>query len=166
MTKREAGRSLVLMSALLMSTGCYKYIPTEAGLVPEGDDVRVLVTRLGAEQFSQVAPEGLRSGVITGTMMGIEDDDIVMSVPVGERREGFMVSSLTQTIRVPIGEVLDVDRREFDGLATGAIVGVAAAGVATIIFGIIQAFGTGDPGDEGDPPVDFTFGLFSLPIGG
>lgn len=166
MMKRDVLRSLVLMSALMMSTGCYRYIPTEAGLVPEGDGVRVMVTRLGAEQFSQVIPEGSRSGMISGTMRGIENDDLLLSVSVGERREGFMTSALTQTIRVPLGEVMDVDRREFDGLATGAVVGVAAAGVAAIIFGIIEAFGSGGPSDEGDPPVDFTFGLFSLPIGG
>ena len=166
MTKRAVCRNLVLMSVLLMSAGCYQYIPTDAGLVPQGDNVRILVTRLGAEQFSQVTPEGVNSGVITGTMQGIEDDDIVLSVPVGERREGFMTSSLMQTIRVPMGEVLDVDRREFDGLATGLVVGGAAALAAGIIFGIIEAFGSdGAPGDE-DPPVDFTFGRFSLPIGG
>lgn len=166
MTKRAVCRNLVLMSVLLMSTGCYKYIPTDAGLVPEGDNVRILVTRLGAEQFSQVTPEGVRSGVITGTMQGIENDDIILSVPVGERREGFMTAALTQTIRVPMGEVLDVDRREFDGVGTGLIVGAAAALTAGIIFGIIEAFGASGPEGEEDPPVDFTFGRFSLPIGG
>lgn len=168
MTNPLARRGVALAALVFISSGCYRYVPTDADLVPPGDDIRILVTRLGAAELDQVTEEATAAGLISGKMQGVEDDDLILSVPVGERREGFMTMNLTQTIRVPMGEILDLDRREFDKGATVGMVGLAAALGVGIVFGIIEAFGTSSPGEDEPPVEDFTFvlGRFSLPFGG
>lgn len=167
MTAAGSRASLALVALVTLTSGCYRYVPTSVELAPPGDEVRVLVTRLGAAQLTEVMPGAAVTGVVTGKLESVEGDDLLMSVPVGERREGFMRMDLTQTIRVPRGEVLNLERREFDSVGT-AFIGVAAAAVAGgIIFGIIEAFGNQGPPDDGEPPVDFRFmlGQFALPFG-
>lgn len=167
MTFAGTRTGLALLAVVVASSGCYRYVPSSADLAPPGEDVRILVTRVGAAQLTQVSPGAAATGTVAGRLEGIEGDDLLLSVPVGERREGFMTYDLTQTIRVPRGEILNLDRREFDRAGT-AFIGVAAAAVGTgIIVGIMKGFGgTGGP-DDPPPPEDFTFtlGRFSFPFG-
>jgi hypothetical protein len=157
-----------LALALVLSAGCHRYTPTDASLVPPGEDIRVLVTRVGAAQLEEVLPDRSIPGVISGTMNGVEGDDVLMRVPVGARREGFVMVDMVQTIRVPMGEILGMERRELNKAATGLLlVGAAALGVG-VVFGIIEAFGTAPPPDEGPPPEEFSavIGRFFVPWGG
>jgi hypothetical protein len=167
MTKPQVLRHLIVALVLGMTSGCYRYVPTEVALVPPGQDVRLLVTRFGASQLAEVSSNGGQSGSINGKMQGVEGDAILISVPVGERREGFMTVNMTQTIRVPMGEVLDVDRRELDKVGTGFLVGAVAAAGTGIILGIIEAFGGANPIDEPGPIEEFAFvlGRFSFSFG-
>ena len=164
MTIASTWRRLTVLLSVGALSGCYKYIPTEAELEPPGQEIRVEVTRLGAEQMTEISDESMASGTITGEVVGVEDDDLLMKVAVGERQRGFQTVDLNQTIRVPLGEVLRLERRELDGTATGLVIGgVAAAGVA-VVFTIMKAFGTSAPNDETPPPVEFLrFNLLSLP---
>ena len=162
---RSQNRLCAAVIAALVTSGCYKYVPTEAALVTQGQDVRVSVTRLGAAELAQVSAQDVTTGRIDGTMQIIENDDMVLRVPVGERQEGFASIDLVQTIRVPMGEVLLVERREIDPLMTGVVVAGSAVGIAAVIFGIIEAFGSGGPDDGIDPPDESVvgFSLLSLP---
>lgn len=167
MTAAGSRASFALVALVTLTSGCYRYVPTSVELAPPGDEVRVLVTRLGAAQLTEVMPGSAVTGVVTGKLESIDGDDLLLSVPVGERRDGFMRIDLTQTIRVPRGEVLNLERREFDKTGT-AFIGAAAVAVgAGIIFGIIEAFGSPGPPDDGEPPVDFRvmLGQFTLPFG-
>ncbi len=75
---------------------------------------------------------------------------------------------MMQTIRVPQGEILSMERRELNKVGTGFLVGGAVAAGAFIVFGIIDAFGSPAVGEGGDPPEDLlsvVFGRFSFPWG-
>lgn len=151
-----------------MLSGCYKYTPMDQRVVPPGgEEVRVYVTRAGAAELAEIVPDAEGAGSITGVVQSVENDDLLMRVTVGERQEGLRVINMMQTIRVPRGEILTMERREVNKLGTGLLVaGGAALGVG-VVLGIIEAFGVSSGGPEDPPPEDFTvtLGGFSFPWG-
>jgi len=168
MIAARALKGPALVVALFALAGCYRYVPTDASIAVPGEDVRVLVTRLGAAELSEVAPGEVGAGTIEGEFQNVDADDVVLHVPVGERREGFTMVDMMQTIRVPQGEILSMERRELNKVGTGFLIGGAVALGAGIVFGIIDAFGSPTPSEGGDPPEDLlsvVFGRFSFPWG-
>lgn len=167
MTRAGAWKGASIIVALLFSSGCYSYVPTDISLATPGDNVRVLVTRVGAAELDEISPDAVSAGTIAGIMDAVEDDQLLLRVNVGERREGFAMLDLRQTIRVPMGEILSMEAREFNGVGTGLLVAGGAAVATLVVIGIIEAFGGADTPDDGEPPEDFSvvFGRFSFPWG-
>ena len=161
-------RSTVMFAAgALTLSGCYQYRPIPIDLAPQGENVEVVVTRTGAFELGEVTNLSGEVPVIRGEYMGEEDDALLLQVPVGSRQDGIHRVDLQQIIRVPTGEVLAMSQREFDAGSTALVVGVGAAGVAALLYGIIEAFGSGSGSDGTDPPDDswMPLKLFSIPIG-
>ena len=162
---RSWSKSCVLLLTWLGSVGCYSYVPTQAGVVPAGEGVRLRVTRDGARELAEVTAVSGGAPEIIGEVVGRERSDLLVRVQVAQRREGIHFSSLGQTIRVPTDEILSVERREFDGILTALFVTGGVAAATGVLLGVIEAFGRpADNGDGTDPP-DFFIGLFSIPIG-
>jgi len=155
-------KGLICIMAASLASGCYRYTATDVTAAPAGQAVRILVTRQGASQLAQITPIGAVSGTITGTMAGVEDDDLLLNVSVGERRDGFLTVDLMQTIRVPTGEILSLEKRELDKVGTGFAIAGASALAVGIVFGIIEGFGIGSPPDDGPPVDDFSFDIALL----
>lgn len=154
-----------LLAALLLS-GCFRYVPTPVDVAPPGEDVRLLVTRQGAADLAQVTDVEGEVPTVRGTLLERRGAEMLLSVPVGQRRDGFHTVSLDQTIRIPVSEILQVERREFDTPKTAFLVAGAVGGSAFIIFSIMSAFGESDGSDPGGPeesriPIPF----ISVPIG-
>jgi hypothetical protein len=167
--RRPSIRSLkapLLIAVALACAGCYRYVPAQMEATPPGEGVRVLITRAGAAELATVTQIGGDAPVVDGTVLGVEGNELLLSVPVAQRQEGFITSALRQTIRVPTGEVVSFQRREFNSLATALTIG-AAAGVVTAIVFVIADPVRGDIPDPPDPPDDLfqRFSLFSIPIG-
>lgn len=162
-----ARKSLAAVCALLVLSGCYTYTPTDASIAPPGEEVRVLVTRAGQSELAAIVGDNGAAGTIVGVIQSVEDDDLLMSVEVGQRQEGIRRIDMVQTIRVPRGEIISMERREVNRVGTGLMIAGAAALGVGVVFGIIEAFGTGEPGEVEPPPVDFTgtIGRFSFPWG-
>ena len=160
---RVVGRAgPVLAVAALVLSGCYKYVPVETGATPPGEEVRVFVTRQGAAEFSEVAPLDGPVPDLRGEVVGHEGSDLLLAVEVASPQVGFHTIGLKQTVRIPTGEILSIERRVLNKPLTAAVVGgVAAAGTAMMLM-IIDATGR-EPGPEPDP--DFLLNLWSIPIG-
>lgn len=157
----------VLMAALLTSAGCFSYTAIPLELAPEGQDVRVLVTRRGAFELSEVTNVQGEVPSVSGRIVTKEDREILLRVPIAQRRDGFHMASLDQTIRVPMGEILQVERRDFDIGKTVLLGAGALAGSVFIIMSIMDAFG-GDTGSGDGPGPDESWvpaPLISVPIG-
>ena len=92
---------------------------------------------------------------------------MLLRVPVGQRRDGFHTVSLDQTIRVPVAEILQMERRELDVTKTSFLVAGALGGSAFIIFSIMNAFGESDARDPGGNPQEnrIPIPVISVPIG-
>ena len=157
---------LALVAGLLGTAGCYRYIPTQLEVTPQGQEVRLLVTRRGAVELAEVTDVDGLVPMLKGRIMGEEGEDLMLAVPVARRQVGFHQARLDQTIRVPQGEILSVEWREFDPVATGLFVAGTAALAGGVIFFIMNSFGNSDtPGDPGPTESRIPLPLVSIPIG-
>ena len=155
-----------LTALVLACGGCYRYVPAQLETTPPGHGVRVLVTRDGANELSRITQIDGDAPRVDGTVVGLEGSQLLLRVPVGARQEGFVTSSLNQTIRVPTSEIVSFERRELNGLATGLTIGAAAGLVTAIIFVIADPVRGSTP-DDPPPPDDLrqSLTLFSIPVG-
>ena len=158
--------TVLFAAATLVLSGCYNYRPIPIEAAPPGENVQVTVTPAGAFELGEVTNVTREVPVIRGEFMGQEDDALLIQVPVGSREAGIHRVDLKQIIRVPAGEVLGMSQREFDAPTTALVVAVGAAGVGALLFGIIEAFGSGS-GDGSEVPPDDSWLPFklSIPIG-
>jgi hypothetical protein len=145
------------------SSGCYKYVPTQLEITPEGEHVQLVVTRQGAIQLAEVTSIDAQVPTLRGTLMSQNDETLMIQVPVTSRREGFHTVPLGQTIRVPTGEILSVERREFDRVGTALLVAGGAGVAGVVIFMIMDAFGEA-PTDEPPPPDESLLSRLRIPI--
>lgn len=163
--KAIAAWSMASATALLLCLpGCFSYVPATLETVPPGEEVRLLVTRQGGFQLSEFTSIDPSSPLVRGRLVAREGAEVLLNVPVTQRREGFHTIQLNQVVRVPVGEIVGIELRQFDGLETGLlVVGGAAVGVGVIRM-IMEAFGGVGLEEPADPP-EFGVSLFSIPIG-
>jgi hypothetical protein len=130
-------------------------------LVPQGEHLRLLVTREGSQEIARIMDSNELRPTVRGQFMGREDRSLLLQIPVSRDPEGIR-QNINQVVRIPEGEVLSVDRRQFDTGRTALLVGGTAAVGAFLIQQIFDVFDEGrDPGT--DP--DLYIGLFGIPIG-
>lgn len=158
--KNPIGRAL--LAILIASTaGCYRYVPAQMEATPPGTEVRLLVTRAGTSELTEVVDVEGDAPLVDGTLVEMQNDDLVLSVPVAQRQDGFMTSTIEQRVRVPAGEVVSFQRREINGLLTATAMTGVAAGVAALVLVLGDAIRP-DADTETDFGEDFT--AFDIPI--
>ncbi|MYH49088.1 MAG: hypothetical protein F4020_02600 [Gammaproteobacteria bacterium] len=122
---------------LSTTTGCFNYVPTEIGAVPPGESVRLFLTRAGVDAINEAGNEEALSTlfepVLSGEFVRRTDADLYVRVPTVRRQVGFHSAQLGQDIRVPAGEVVQIERQELSRAKTGALVG----GTAAVLTGLI-----------------------------
>jgi len=152
-------RGLALSAGVLLATGCYSYVPTELEVVPPGDHVRLLVTRAGSEELARVTESTELRPVVQGRFVGLQDRSLLLEVPVLRDPEGLR-PQINQMIRIPEGEVLTVDRREFSRRKSVGLVAFSAGAVTFLLTQVFDVFSDGPGRDGGD--VDLSIGTFSI----
>ncbi len=134
--------TLAAIVALSTTTGCFNYVPTEIGAVPPGGSVRLYLTRAGVEAVNQGGAEEALSTVfepvLAGEFVRRTDAELFVRVPTVRRQVGFHSAQLGQNIRVPAGEVVQVERRELSRARTGLLVGGSAAAITGLIVFILN----------------------------
>jgi len=157
-------RVLALAVGLPLATGCYSYTQIPIDPAPVGQDVRLLVTPDGARELLDVMGSEMVTPVVLGNVTGVEGQNLLVRVPVNAGRGvGTNVIEIEQMVRVPIGEVLSVERQDLSLFKTGALAALAA-GAATLIVLRIVDVGPGDP-ETPNPLPDLLLTLFRIPIG-
>ncbi len=154
----------IVLSVILMS-GCYNYVRMDAALLPVGQDVRLLVTPAGAEEFSSYTSggDGL-APVIQGTLARRDGDALFIRVPVGNRvGDNPRAVDLRQMVRVPVDGILATERKELDPGKTAFLIAGAGAFGSLIFFKIIS--NNGGIKGQTDVEPDFHLGGFRIPIG-
>ena len=131
-------------AALVLSTatGCFNYVPTEIGAVPPGESVRLFLTRAGVDAINEAGNEEALDTffepVLSGEFVRRTDADLYVRVPTVRRQVGFHSAQLGQDIRVPAGEVVQIERQELSRGKTGLLVGGTAAAITGLIVFILN----------------------------
>jgi hypothetical protein len=154
------------LSALVVTTAiasCYTYIPAELTSIPQGQEVRVYLTRAAVAALpADVAPTDLNALYVRGRLEAREADSLTVGVPVGTRDPAFMTSDIRQLVKVRTAEVVDVRQREFSLPRTALLVGSGVALGATVITLIFQAENSDDIPDPN--PDTSRVPIFSFPM--
>ena len=161
---RSISRFLILLSTLVLGLqGCYNYLPTDFATVPVGEDLRLFVDPEEVPELSEIPVTEDLTPVVQGTLVGMEDDALVLRVRVASRQQGFHTVSLGQSIRVPHDGIISAQLRVLDELKTvGVVSGTVAA--AALIFVGLEVINPAPTTPDDDPP-EFLLTLFSIPIG-
>ena len=150
---------------MICLSGCFRYVPTRLEVTPAGEDVRLMVTRQGAFELSEVTGVSATVPVLRGALVRVEDRTVLLRIPLENQQIGIHTEALGQTIRVPAEEILSVERRELDGARTGLLAAASAAAAAGVIFMIMESFGGGN--SPGPTPIESVISvpLLSLLVG-
>ena len=163
-----AGRPILRFPILLLTLviglqGCYNYLPTDFTAVPVGEDLRLFVDPEEVPELSEIPTGDSLDPIVEGTLVGIEDDAVVVRVPVARRQEGFHTISLGQSIRIPHDGIISAQVRMLDQLKTVGIVSGTVAAAALVFVGL-EVINPVPTTPDDDPP-EFLLNLLSIPIG-
>jgi hypothetical protein len=148
-------RKRALVGALLLvTTGCYSFVPAEFDAIPVGQGVRVYLSREGVARLRELGADEIPGAssdepVIEGTLVRRSATDFSVLIPVTSHQEGFLQSALGQQVTLPASTVVQARLRKVSGVKTGlALVGSTAV-ITGVIVSIIQ--GARQPVDGDDP---------------
>ncbi len=156
-------RSVIVMCALTVGAGCYKYAPSTLESVEPNNKVRLLLSTEG--ELALEEKTGLRVRELTGQIVEMDDRRLLVEVPMAEVDPDFGGGKLNQRVEVPREHVLRIDAREPDPARTGLLVAVSAGGVAALVtFGVSSGSSGGDNGGTPPgPPERRAFWIYLLP---
>jgi hypothetical protein len=139
----------MLALALTGASGCYRYIPTQYDAVPQGENVRVWVTRdvMNRIDSAGTIPVGDQP-VLRGIVAEKSNGGIMLQVPIMQRQEGFHSAPIYQNAPLAQRDILSVDRRVFDKAGTAGLVAGTMGATAVVIFLIMKAYGEPDTTEE------------------
>ena len=139
---------------LLVTTGCYSYVPADFQTVPIGEGIRVFLTREGVNRLRELGGDQIPSAqsdqpVVTGTLVRRSDSDFSILIPVTSRQVGFLQNSLGQQVTLPVADAVQVQRREVSQVKTIATLAASTAAIGFVIVSIIK--GARQPQDTPQP---------------
>lgn len=151
---------------VLVFSGCFNYVATDLEMLPEGEDVRVILTQAGFQELQATSGEILNrefGPVLEGRLVRAEPGQIFVRVPVGQRQAGFHRTTLGQDVRISTGEIVQVELRELDRVQTGLLVAggvLATGGVIHLILSDARQPENGDQDFEPEIRSPFSVGVF------
>lgn len=156
-------RSLLVLGAVALSSGCYRWIPAEPGSVPTGALVRAYLTDSGVVEARRTFGPG--TGTVEGPLVGWDGSGFSLLVQSSLQRPGFPPTTLTDTVRFQSAHLAEMEMRELNGTRTLLLgVGLAGLGVAALL--VAQSVGgeSGQPGEGEGPPIEDAV-VFRIPFG-
>ena len=158
----------ILSVVVTLLPGCYSYTISDPGVAPVGEHVRVAVTRAGGAEVAEVTGRDDAIPLIEGQLVGRDAQTLTVRIPVGSPLDIGTVTNLGQVVRVPVGEILSIEEREFSRGKTALLIGGSTAAATLLIIAMMETFGGGTPIDPGDADVSIRSPrsiLFSIPFG-
>ncbi len=138
--KRRIG--ILLITSLLVTAGCFHYLPTRLEETSPGMDVRVQVSPDQAALLNQQL--GTRGELIRGRLVDQFDEALLIETRVlGSRTRMY------QRVRIPLGEVVGVEARKLAPVKTGFLIGVLTVTTSAVIA-MVFSQGTNRQDDPSD----------------
>jgi hypothetical protein len=131
------------------ASGCYRYVPSQLGTVPPGQQVRVYVTQEALAKLTDLP--ATESTSLSGVLIRTEAQNVVVRLPVARRQSGFSMEVLGQDVFIPRDQILQIERRELNKpMTVVATVGASAALAGAVVL-IIDNASNGEllPGSGG-----------------
>ncbi len=122
--KRRIG--VLLSTSLLVTAGCFHYMPTRLGETSPGMDVRVQVSPDQAALLNQQL--GTRGELIRGRLVDQFDEALLIETRVVGSR-----TRIYQRVRIPRGDVVGVEARKLAPVKTGFLIGVLTVTTSAVI---------------------------------
>lgn len=157
-------RIALVMTALALVSGCYRYVPIDPAAVPVGAKVQARLSTTGIDEMTRYF--GPDVSVVRGPLVSWDVDGLSVLRQTVMRREGFLPTTVMDTLHLQPDHLLGVDTPELDGPRTAGLTAVILAGAAATTFLAAKVFG-GIPeevGEGGGPDPEATV-LFRIPIG-
>jgi hypothetical protein len=155
-------RLKTLLPLIVVCSGCYSYAPTTLDAVPEGAQVRAIITT--ERQAALRSQIGMNDDTVAGEVVEKRSDRLLLSVRTASTADGLGNRSLYQRVEIPQQDVLRVDVRKVSPAKTAGIVAVTSGGVVLLLN---QVLGEQNPGDSdgggGGPPESVTGWLPRVP---
>ncbi|MBI4538044.1 MAG: hypothetical protein HY704_00870 [Gemmatimonadetes bacterium] len=126
---------------------CYSYVPAQLDSVAPGERVRVRVSAETADWLREAI--GSDNRVVEGELLGREQSEVFLDVPVATRQIGFHFEAFNQRINLAERDILEVERKALDRTRTFGFSAVLAAVGAVAVY---EAFGRKAGGDTQQPP--------------
>lgn len=145
MTIGDRMRVAGLLPLLLLTTGCYSYVPTAADTLRPGTDVRARLSPAGVATLAEAVPSAPR--VVEGKVVERGDGGLLLEVPATTFERGVRLETLHQRVRIAEKDILEVELKRLDRGRTGLVV---AGGVAAAVVTFLQL--RGDPGEGEQRP--------------
>lgn len=138
--KRKIG--ILLSASLLVTAGCFHYVPTRLGETSPGMEVRVQVSPEEAGRLNQEL--GTRGELIRGRLVDQFDEALLI-----ETRVVGSQTRMYQRVRIPLGEVVGVEARKLGYLKTVFLIGALTATTSAMIA-MVFSQGTNQQDDPSD----------------
>ncbi len=138
------GRIGILLSmSLLVTAGCFHYLPTRLGETSPGMEVRVQVSPEQAGRLNEQL--GTRGELIRGRLVDQLDGALLIETRVVGSR-----TRMYQRVRIPLGEVVGVEARKLRPVKTGFLIGVLAVTTSAVIANVFtQGTNQQEPPENG-----------------
>jgi len=125
------GKGLLLLGALLASSGCYTYLPTPLEDIAPGTPVRIRMT--AAESGRLVEQRLTDDPLLSGTLVEQGDGEVLVDTSVGHNDAQRGMHSVVQRVSVPTRDVLVIEQRKLDRGRTGALIGIGVVAGGVIL---------------------------------
>ena len=116
---------------LLAGAGCYTYTPATLPELRPGETVRTLLSREQIVDLDGIVTISGRQ--LTGRVVGLTEGRVLIDVPVAGSVGGSPIRTLNQRVALAPEGILEVERRNLDGVRTALVVGGAVAVVGALV---------------------------------
>ncbi len=142
--RRGSGaRVLPLFLVLALMVGCHTYQPLLGDPPAPGDEVRVRLSAVAADELSQRKGWTVRS--VEGRVLHAVPDSMELDVGWGAVYAGTVFEGRRDTLSIRQNEFVELDRKEFSRGRT-VLVAAGVVAVAAALFGAVSGGGGGERG--------------------
>ena len=159
---RSLSKSSVALVLLVSAAGCYRYTPIPSETVPIGENVRLFVSRTAMLDLEEALT--LNGPSVRGRVVRREGEQLFLRVPVGARQVGFHSEGIDQEVPIPVSEITQMERREFNRAGTATFIAGGLGATAVVLFLIIEAYGEAEFEEECPDCADLRLPLISIPF--
>lgn len=117
---------LIFVLLVLLTTGCYSYVPLDAGQVQPESRVRAYLSEVGSRELAIALGQGVQA--VDGIVYRIEADTLGVAVRSVLTRQNFEQYWNGEGVSVPASMVVRLEERRFSKMRSALLAGGLVVG--------------------------------------